>query len=835
MKRLLVASFACVLLAACSAVAADPPGPGKNFDCSKGGTTSCASDDTGCVPGSKDNPGAANVAATLKCADAIAKAFAKAIGSVIKCHKKQADQAFKNAPMDDESCETGPAGGKSAKEKLDAAIAKVASLCTATELASAGAEETTLFAGQSNPLSLDAQNGNVYCDSTSGVLIDQSGDDAGFVPADGNQLKCADAVGKELGKLAAAAIKCHVKMADAFFNGKDFDENICEENDPAKHKSALEKYNAAMTKLTAKNICTQPCLSAGNRTTLGANILAQVEAANVVIYPCPTTTSTTTTTSTSTTTSTCPTPVNACTCTGGTPLQYKFTTSIGVGNCGHLDADGNPNFFPLQCGGLYFGGGSVSVPQPAAVPDNFSSIIHACCDGSTLTLSGTASAEVPSSDICSGGSRHHMSYVSNFDCPTACIGGPNDGDFCEVAQCIASTCSGGTCAGGVNVGKACCGAPGNCNFGSCKFQTCTTTGCLFGPPLPIPNGAHGNAAASTCGILTITANATGTADCSTGEAHTVNLPLNDLLFLDGDMLSMRCSGGTTPGAPCAGGGGCGTTAAGSCPGGTCVNDTGRCSDTGAICCGDPDCPTGSCETGACVGGANAGKGCITDGDCPGSTCKTFIQVCPVCDTATNTCDGGPNTGLACTPQSLNPNGDYPTSHECPPPSANAIGSLAVGFVLDTGTLTRTATNLLSQVNVFCGYCKNSTTNQFARRCNGSPSGASCICAPGGPCGSCGGAPCLPVQCNVDADCGTVTGFASCGQHTSGAFTNTAVARTIVETGNPAVGVTVGGAPVASTLVSIFCIPPSYNLLVDSAGDLPGPGAVSLYGTAQLLP
>jgi len=61
MKRLLVASFACVLLAACSAVAADPPGPGKHFDCSNGGTTSCASDDTGCVPGSKDNPSAANV------------------------------------------------------------------------------------------------------------------------------------------------------------------------------------------------------------------------------------------------------------------------------------------------------------------------------------------------------------------------------------------------------------------------------------------------------------------------------------------------------------------------------------------------------------------------------------------------------------------------------------------------------------------------------------------------------------------------------------------------------------------------------------------------------
>src|SRR3989442_597974 len=103
MKLLLAASCTCVLLAACSAVAADPPGPGKRFDCSNGGTTSCASDDTGCVPGRKDNPSAANVAATLKCADAIAKAFAKAIGSVTKCHKKQADQAVKNAPMDDQS------------------------------------------------------------------------------------------------------------------------------------------------------------------------------------------------------------------------------------------------------------------------------------------------------------------------------------------------------------------------------------------------------------------------------------------------------------------------------------------------------------------------------------------------------------------------------------------------------------------------------------------------------------------------------------------------------------------------------------------------------------
>jgi hypothetical protein len=38
---------------------------------------------------------------------------------------------------------------------------------------------------------------------------------------------------------------------------------------------------------------------------------------------------------------------------------------------------------------------------------------------------------------------------------------------------------------------------------------------------------------------------------------------------------------------------------------------------------------------------------------------------------------------------------------------------------------------------------------------------------------------------------------------------------------------------ASTLVSIFCIQPTFDATVDAAGDLRGPGAVSLVGTAQL--
>jgi len=254
------------------------------------------------------------------------------------------------------------------------------------------------------------------------------------------------------------------------------------------------------------------------------------------------------------------------------------------------------------------------------------------------------------------------------------------------------------------------------------------------------------------------------------------------------------------------------------------------------CCSDADCASGICETGRCSGGSNANFGCITDTDCPGGgSCKTFIQPCAICNATTHVCNSGPNDGLACTPGDSIPNGDYPTSHDCPAPSSLNIGALPIGFVLDTGTVTRTAADLTDQANVFCGFCKNKTLNTFARKCNGLASGATCSCAIGTPCGTCSGAPCLPVPCTANADCSTVTGFVSCGQRTAGAFTSLDTARTISETGAAAGALTTGGAAKPAKLVSIFCIPLTFNSLVDSAADLPGPGAVALQGTAQNLP
>src|SRR5437899_172610 len=218
MKRLLGFAIGAFVLTAAGAAVAAPPGPGQHFDCSDGGSgVSCASDDTGCVPQTKDDP-SGGVVSTLKCGDAIGKAFGSAIRAVIKCHAKMADSVVKGAPVDDEACET--TDPKSAKAKLDAAISKVSALCTSTQVTLAAAQESTLFASKTNPLSLDAQAGLVYCDGS--TSIDPGGDDAGTISTtdpvnDGNRLKCANTVGSELGKLVAAAIKCHIKLADSDF------------------------------------------------------------------------------------------------------------------------------------------------------------------------------------------------------------------------------------------------------------------------------------------------------------------------------------------------------------------------------------------------------------------------------------------------------------------------------------------------------------------------------------------------------------------------------------------------------------------------------------------
>lgn len=197
-----------------------------------------------------------------------------------------------------------------------------------------------------------------------------------------------------------------------------------------------------------------------------------------------------------------------------------------------------------------------------------------------------------------------------------------------------------------------------------------------------------------------------------------------------------------------------------------------------------------------------------------------IQPCPLCTggtpmvTNSGVCQGGVNNGMACTPLNSAQNASYPTSHDCPPLLSLSIGTIPIGFALDSGTVSWTATpapqpSSGSQARVFCGYCRDGDTLGFQnpfRQCweNGQPIGGAC----------------------------TFGGTPLCQQRDQGAFgPNGNGVQTITAIG-AAAGSIVDGLPHPQTLVSVFCIPPTFNATIDAAANLPGPGAVAFNGQIE---
>ena len=238
-------------------------------------------------------------------------------------------------------------------------------------------------------------------------------------------------------------------------------------------------------------------------------------------------------------------------------------------------------------------------------------------------------------------------------------------------------------------------------------------------------------------------------------------------------------------------------------------------------------PSGSvvCNTGATALSLPLSSVLFLTGDGSNDPSGTIpgIQPCPVCRGTPTTCIGGPNNGMACTAHTgtLSGNQSYPTSHDCPPDPMLNIGTLPVSFNLSSGTVTwsgTTATNdtgntVSVQSRVFSGFCRDvDGTGAF----EGAP-----IAANSKECWKNGAA--VGTACS-----GT---FESCEQRNNGAFgPNGGLNRTIRAIGSAA---SILGGPTAARLVSVFSIPPTFDATVDTAGDLPGPGAVSLPGTANL--
>jgi hypothetical protein len=297
-------------------------------------------------------------------------------------------------------------------------------------------------------------------------------------------------------------------------------------------------------------------------------------------------------------------------------------------------------------------------------------------------------------------------------------------------------------------------------------NSCTRAGCNFGAPLPIPNA--NSVPTSTCVFNKISRDARGETRCDTGTSR-VDIPLISTVFLTGDILPFRCSGGTNPGGRCTT-----STAATDCPG-----------------------------AGVCVA-------------------NPAIQPCPICNPGTHVCNGGSNNGLPCVIDGGSGTGlaQYPTSHDCPTASSANLGDLPIPFLLTTGTSSDTAAPSGSQQRVFCGFCRDKdNSGSFGTCVNGPTPGV--VCSAGNGCGT--GGTCTATPCSSNADCAQPR--ESCEQRSEGAFASFD-ATTITEIGT-APGSLEDFNPHPGTLVSVFCIPPTFSPLIDAVADLPGPGAVSL--------
>jgi len=650
-----------------------------------------------------------------------------------------------------------------------------------------------------------------------------------------------------------------------------------------------------------------------------------------------------------------------CTCAGGTPSIYSFTSTTGTGSCGHLDADGNPNFFQLQCGGLYFGGAGVGLPLPATLPDSTTSLLKvSSCVGNTLSLSNTTAVDTGSNRTCTstgcffggplsipnlshGGSSTSTCVINvvatnatgSADCGTGATNAlaiplssniyldgdlianrcSEDGSTCPTAgaPCGASgkgTCLDDTarCKGGTDAGKVCVAdsdcAGGTCETGQCVGGDTPGVGCNVDADCPgtaidgddagckpsnknmLKCGDGISKAASKLAASLIACHVKQEAAVFNSKpfdeeaceeldpvkhksAHEVfdaaiakiaplctqeqlagansirdtvlkGLDLaGSILFCDGttpidptgedgglvpsDKTNEKCEEGIAKAASklAAGVIKCHIKAADSAFGSKPFDEE-ACEETdpvkhkgahevfnAAIAKLAPVC-TKPCQAGApaVLAAALIATAEQANGKAyPCGTCQPLVQPCPVCNVRTNKCQGGPNDGLACTPADSATTDAYPTSHDCPPPPGNNLGALPINFILTTGTSTVTATDLPSQTNVFCGFCR-SNTGAFRNPA---------------------------TSCTSDAGC-TVAPFTHCEQRNPGAFTGDDLARTITTVGSPATGgLTVGGPAKSSTLSYPFCIPPTFNALVDVSADLPGPGAASLPGSVQLLP
>lgn len=118
-----------------------------------------------------------------------------------------------------------------------------------------------------SPANCPGDPANTACSTDDSGCVSGSASCAGQPCATAkNHLKCSQAIGGVFCKLVSCVIGCHKKQADARFKGAtataaDAAEETCEGTNNSADKSCGGKANAALTKLTGKNICDPQQLS----------------------------------------------------------------------------------------------------------------------------------------------------------------------------------------------------------------------------------------------------------------------------------------------------------------------------------------------------------------------------------------------------------------------------------------------------------------------------------------------------------------------------------------------------------------------------------------------
>ncbi|MGH2688986.1 MAG: hypothetical protein ACRDKW_09300, partial [Actinomycetota bacterium] len=186
-----------------------------------------------------------------------------------------------------------------------------------------------------------------------------------------------------------------------------------------------------------------------------------------------------------------------------------------------------------------------SAPAPGACP----TVSTPTTTSSSVITASTTSTSV--GGVCCGGFGF-SSFIGDGVSGDAC-GTIRNADGSEYAPLI---CGGMYVGGGGNSVPLPLSTPNNLKFivglDNCTGQTadvvpttpaqtgtnlsCTEVGCFFAGPLTIPNSS--TTPTSACVIITVATDASGTVNCSSGEAQ-IDLPLDAAIFLTGDSLPLR--------------------------------------------------------------------------------------------------------------------------------------------------------------------------------------------------------------------------------------------------------------------------------------------------------